>query len=321
MYTCGWVPVQSCLVVKVTRINLNLSSERCIMVIKRHFYRFQVHMCETTAAPVSKGVCIMSDNVLAGWSVLMEQPRLRLGHSVRTDRQLVHYPIHSKLLSRRAEGLNDPQTIIKLSLINAINQDRQGVVVGVRERRPGKHFFTGFTFASFTLASSPAQSKCLPQFDSQIFEDVQAFSISNFSTIKFFTMVFNPLRANYCRTWHMENHPRLCFVLYLIPCTYFAFVWQPTHFLEADKICELLTRRHEHSKRKCWPNGHSEAQPHPHRWNHSDRHPRCRCLRSLLAHRQYRGYRRCCHSRPLSYRWRATGRYWQHWCPKSPQTS
>ena len=36
----------------------------------------------------------MSDNVLAGWSVLTEWPRLRLGHSVRTDRQLVHYPIH-----------------------------------------------------------------------------------------------------------------------------------------------------------------------------------------------------------------------------------
>ena len=35
----------------------------------------------------------MSDNVLAGWSVLTEWPRLRLGHSVRTDRQLVHYPI------------------------------------------------------------------------------------------------------------------------------------------------------------------------------------------------------------------------------------
>ena len=51
----------------------------------------------------------------------------------------------------------------------------------------------------------------------------------------------NPLRANYCHTWHMENHPCLCFVLYLTPCTY--FVWQPTHFLEADKICELLTPR------------------------------------------------------------------------------
>ena len=37
----------------------------------------------------------MSDNVLAGWSVLTEWPRLRLGHSVRTDRQLVHYPIRS----------------------------------------------------------------------------------------------------------------------------------------------------------------------------------------------------------------------------------
>ena len=36
----------------------------------------------TTAAPVSRGVCIMSDNVLAGWSVL-------------TDRQLVHYPIRN----------------------------------------------------------------------------------------------------------------------------------------------------------------------------------------------------------------------------------
>ena len=35
----------------------------------------------------------MSDNVLAGWTVLTEWPRLRLGHSVRTDRQLVHYPI------------------------------------------------------------------------------------------------------------------------------------------------------------------------------------------------------------------------------------
>ena len=36
----------------------------------------------------------MSDNVLAGWSVLTEWPRLRFGHSVRTDRQLVHYPVH-----------------------------------------------------------------------------------------------------------------------------------------------------------------------------------------------------------------------------------
>ena len=26
----------------------------------------------TTAAPVGRGVCIMSDNVLAGWSVLTE---------------------------------------------------------------------------------------------------------------------------------------------------------------------------------------------------------------------------------------------------------
>ena len=39
----------------------------------------------------------MSDNVLAGWSVLTEWPRLRLGHSVRTDRQLVHYPILSRV--------------------------------------------------------------------------------------------------------------------------------------------------------------------------------------------------------------------------------
>ena len=39
----------------------------------------------------------------------------------------------------------------------------------------------------------------------------------------------------------MENHPCLCFVLYLTPCTY--FVWQPAHSLEADKICELLTPR------------------------------------------------------------------------------
>ena len=39
----------------------------------------------------------MSDNVLAGWSVLTECPRLRLGHSVRTDRQLVHYPIRSAM--------------------------------------------------------------------------------------------------------------------------------------------------------------------------------------------------------------------------------
>ena len=53
----------------------------------------------TTAAPVSRGVCIMSDNVLAGWSVLTEWPRLRLGHSVRTDRQLVHYPIRPSVLS------------------------------------------------------------------------------------------------------------------------------------------------------------------------------------------------------------------------------
>ena len=30
----------------------------------------------------------MSDNVLAGWSVLTEWPRLRLGHSVRTDRHV-----------------------------------------------------------------------------------------------------------------------------------------------------------------------------------------------------------------------------------------
>ena len=35
----------------------------------------------------------MSDNVLAGWSVLTEWPRLRPGHSAITDRQLVHYPI------------------------------------------------------------------------------------------------------------------------------------------------------------------------------------------------------------------------------------
>ena len=48
----------------------------------------------TTAAPVSRRVCIMSDNVLAGWSVLTEWPQLRLGHSVRTNRQFVHYPIH-----------------------------------------------------------------------------------------------------------------------------------------------------------------------------------------------------------------------------------
>ena len=49
-----------------------------------------------TFAPVSRGVCIMSDNVLAGWSVLTEWPRLRLGHTVRTDRQLKHYPIHNE---------------------------------------------------------------------------------------------------------------------------------------------------------------------------------------------------------------------------------
>ena len=61
------------------------------------------------------------------------------------------------------------------------------------------------------------------------------------------------------------------------------------------------------------------TQPRPHRWNHSDRHPRCHCLRSLLAHRQDWGYRRCRHPRPLSYRWRATGRYCQHWCPQSPR--
>ena len=44
---------------------------------------------------------LMSDNVLAGWFVLTEipVPRLRLGHSVRTDRQLVHYPIRKYLVS------------------------------------------------------------------------------------------------------------------------------------------------------------------------------------------------------------------------------
>ena len=42
----------------------------------------------------------MSDNVLAGWSVLTEWPRLRLGHSVRTDRQLVHYPETRPVSSR-----------------------------------------------------------------------------------------------------------------------------------------------------------------------------------------------------------------------------
>ena len=41
----------------------------------------------------------MSDNVLAGWSVLTELPLLRLSHSVRTDRQLVHYPIRKYLVS------------------------------------------------------------------------------------------------------------------------------------------------------------------------------------------------------------------------------
>ena len=58
------------------------------------FFSYSGARVRTTAALVSRGVCIMSDNVLAGWSVLTEWPRLRLGHSVRTDRQLVHYPIH-----------------------------------------------------------------------------------------------------------------------------------------------------------------------------------------------------------------------------------
>ena len=70
---------------------------RCIKVIKRHFSTFRC-TCLNNRCTCSRGVCIMSDNVLAGWSVLMEWPQLRLGHSVRTDRQLVHYPIHNLLL-------------------------------------------------------------------------------------------------------------------------------------------------------------------------------------------------------------------------------
>ena len=52
--------------------NLNLSFESCIIVINRHFYLFSGARVRKTAAPVSRGMDIMSDNVLAGWSVLTE---------------------------------------------------------------------------------------------------------------------------------------------------------------------------------------------------------------------------------------------------------
>ena len=65
----------------------------------------------TTAAPVCMGVCIIFDNVLAGRSFLTEKPRLPLGHSVRTDRQQVHYPIRNGTQAVTAVMINAHATL------------------------------------------------------------------------------------------------------------------------------------------------------------------------------------------------------------------
>ena len=70
-YTCGSIPARSCLVVKVTR-TWTCPLSAALWLSTDIPFSFSGACVRTTAAPASRGVCIMSDNVLAGWSVLTE---------------------------------------------------------------------------------------------------------------------------------------------------------------------------------------------------------------------------------------------------------